>query len=317
MLTEGAADGMRVLTVRSPGGLSFVCLPDRGLDVGWADYQGMPLAWRSPVGDVGPAFAEHAGQGWLRTFSGGLVTTCGLATVGQPGVDQGEELGLHGRCSSTPAREVRWCTDWAGDERIVTISGRVREAAAVGPALEMRRTITTTLGQGILRIDDVVTNLGVAPAPHLFRYHINLGFPLVDGESLRSPPATPAYSRYPLPPHARRVWRGSGPPSAPAPEQVFVAAGEPAAALVNPAPRPSLCLRWSGDTLPLFLVWKQPTRRTYVTALEPSNCRDEGRAAARAAGTLVELQEGEERRYWLELRLTIPTAPDNPTESRP
>ncbi len=89
LLTDGPAHGTRAITVRSPGGLSFVCLPDRGLDLGWADYRSMPLAWRSPVGDVGPAFAEHMGQGWLRTFGGGLVTTCGLTSVGQPGVDPG------------------------------------------------------------------------------------------------------------------------------------------------------------------------------------------------------------------------------------
>ncbi len=320
-LTEGAANGMRIITVRSPGGLSFVCLPDRGLDLGWADYQGMPLAWRSPVGDVGAAYAEHTDQGWLRTFGGGLVTTCGLATVGQPGVDQGEMLGLHGRCSSTPAREVRWSTDWSGNERIVTISGRIREGTAVGPVLEMHRTITASLGQGLLRIDDVVTNLSIAPAPHMFRYHVNFGFPLIDHESRLKYTAATVDSRDPLPPDIIEGWNQISPPSAPRAEQVFVAVGERSAEaaveVVNPVPRPSLRLHWSGDTLPLLLVWKQPTRRTYVTALEPSNCRDEGRAAARAADTLVELQEGEERRYWLELSLKTPAARGETTKQRP
>ena len=175
-LNDGPGAGLRTLTVRSPGGLSFTCLPDRGLDIGWADWRGTPLSWRSPVGEVAPAFAEHAGQGWLRTFGGGLLTTCGLTTAGQPSTDRGEDLGLHGRYSTIPARQVAWDVDWDGDDRTVTITGRIREASAIGDVLELHRTVRTTLGGDSVRIDDVVTNIGAAPAPHLFRYHVNLGF---------------------------------------------------------------------------------------------------------------------------------------------
>ena len=306
VLTDGPAHGTRAITVRSPGGLSFVCLPDRGLDLGWADYRSMPFAWRSPVGDVGPAFAEHMGQGWLRTFGGGLVTTCGLTSVGQPGVDQGEMLGLHGRYSSTPARGVTWSTDWSGDERIVTVSGRVREVSALGPVLESQRTITTTLGSNSLLIEDVVTNLGASQAPNMFRYHVNLGFPMIDHESRIEFDLKPAHPQEPPAHDGMQTWNTISRPSAPVAEQLFIATmnqidKEASATVVNPSSRPSLRLRWSGDTLPLLLIWKQPTRRTYVTSLEPSNCRDGGRAAERASGTLTSLEAGEERRYWLEL----------------
>ena len=309
VLTDGPASGSRVIIVRNPGGLSFVCLADRGLDIGWADYCGVPFAWRSPVGDIGPAFAEPTGYGWLRTFGGGLLTTCGLTSVGQPSMDQGETFGLHGRYSSIPAREVAWSTDWKSDERITTVSGRVREASALGAAIESKRTITTTLGSGTLRIHDVVTNLGASLVAHMFRYHVNFGFPLIDHKSRIEAGTTTvqprdAFSRTGLP-----DWNVIASPSEPVAEQVFIATLDqpdeaPYAAIINPVSRPSLRLCWSGTTLPLLLVWKQPTRRTYVTALEPSNCRDDGRAAARADGTLIELEPGEERHYWLELSVT-------------
>jgi hypothetical protein len=94
-------------------------------------------------------------------------------------------------------------------------------------------------------------------------------------------------------------------------EQVFtltpVGADDRAvAALRNPPGRPSLRVSWSRGTLPLLVVWKQPTRRTYVTALEPSNCSDDGRAAERARGTLLELEPGEERTYTLDLEVVDP-----------
>jgi hypothetical protein len=311
VFADGPAAGSRMLSVRSPGGLSFVVLPDRGLDLGWADHRGVPLAWRSPAGDVGPAHAEPAGAGWLRTFGGGLFTTCGLSSVGQPSTDAGEELGLHGRYSSLPAREVAWSTEWCGDERVVTVSGRVREASALGPVLELRRTVTTVLGRGSLRLQDVVINLGADAAPHMFRYHVNLGFPLVDQHSRIDCAAVQVAPRDDASAVGLPTWQALDPPSPPVAEQVFTVtpAGEGdrvTATLCNPVGRPSLRLSWSRDTLPLLVVWKQPTRRTYVTALEPSNCHDDGRAAERARGTLVELAPGEERRYTLDLEVVDP-----------
>ena len=309
-LSDGPSAGVRIMTVRSPGGLSFVCMPDRGLDIGWADWAGMPLAWRSPVGDVGAPFAEPAGRGWLRTFGGGLLTTCGLSTVGQPSLHNGEAFGLHGRYSATPARQVAWSVDWVDDERVATITGRVREASALGPVLELHRTITTILGSGQLRVDDVVTNLGATPTPHMFRYHVNLGFPLVDEHSRVS---TPLATVAPLDSKAvndSSVWDRIGPPLRSAPEQIFVVdrsvteAG--AAVLQNDGPRPSLQIRWSVDTLQQLVVWRQSSAGTYVTALEPSDCDDRGRAAASAAGTLRELQPGQQVSHWLEVSILKP-----------
>ncbi len=62
-----------------------------------------------------------------------------------------------------------------------------------------------------------------------------------------------------------------------------------------------MSLNWSRDTLPWLVVWKQLSRGTYVLALEPSNCHDDGRAAERRRGTLVELEPGQHRRYWLDI----------------
>lgn len=175
VLSDGMANGVRVIDVRSPGGISFVVITDRGLDIGRAEYLGVPLAWRSAVGEVAPAFADQHGLGWLDVFGGGLLTTCGLSTVGQPSVDVGRSFGLHGRVSTLPAQAVRASGEWLEDEYVITIEGCVREASALGPALEMRRRITTTLGRPQLRVEDVVTNLGATATPHMFRYHCNFG----------------------------------------------------------------------------------------------------------------------------------------------
>ena len=58
---EGHARGVRSIVVRTGTGLSFGVVPDRGLDVGLADFQGVGLCWLPPKGlaplGSGPALA--------------------------------------------------------------------------------------------------------------------------------------------------------------------------------------------------------------------------------------------------------------------
>lgn len=100
-LKDGVSAGVDAVTFRTGSGFSFVALPGRGLDISWAEYQGLPLCWRSPTGEVAAAFYEPNGKGWLRSFYGGLFVTCGLSAAGQPSTDDGEQFGLHSGCELT------------------------------------------------------------------------------------------------------------------------------------------------------------------------------------------------------------------------
>ena len=71
-LTDGNEKGVDAIDFRTGSGLNFTVLPSRGLDVSYAEYQGIPLCWRSSTGDVSPAHYEPDGLGWLRGFYGGL-----------------------------------------------------------------------------------------------------------------------------------------------------------------------------------------------------------------------------------------------------
>ena len=82
--TDGFERGVRAAQMRSGSGLNFTVLLDRGMDIGPAEFKGMPLAWLSPQGFPHPSYFEPEGIGWLRTFGGGLVTGCGLTNVGSP-----------------------------------------------------------------------------------------------------------------------------------------------------------------------------------------------------------------------------------------
>ena len=180
-LVDGRVRGMRAAEVFTGSGLRFQVLVDRGLDLGAAEHAGRPLAFVHPA-LAAPSLREPHGIGWLRTFGGGLVTTCGLDHFGPPD-PEGEGYGLHGRASHLPAENVRVRQEWRGDEYALEIEGETRQARLFGENLRLERRVSTRLGATSLLLEDRVTNEGFRPAPLAFLYHCNFGFPVVSPES--------------------------------------------------------------------------------------------------------------------------------------
>ena len=84
VLDDGKGRGSRAFEVHNGSGLTFTVYPDKGLDIGPAEYNGLPIAWMTPNGAVAPAFYDDQGAEWLRSWSAGLLTTCGWLNVGGP-----------------------------------------------------------------------------------------------------------------------------------------------------------------------------------------------------------------------------------------
>ena len=145
-LKEGNASGVRALDVRNGGGLHFLVVADRGLDITVADICGVPLAIRFHPGEMRPDFHEDHPMAFIKNWAGGLVTTCGLTNVGNPGEDGIENLVQHGNYNRIAAKNVQYEGTWEGNEYRLQIRGRIREVAPFYPNLELRRKITTYLG---------------------------------------------------------------------------------------------------------------------------------------------------------------------------
>ena len=309
-LTEGNQRGAGLIEVSNASGLSFSVLPGRALDIAAATYRGRSLCFRSATGDVGPAFYEPAGYGWMRSFFGGLLISCGLTFVGHPETDpdeEGEELGLHGRLSAIPAREVSAGGSWHEDQYRLRIAGTMREAVALGTTLELRREITTTLGERRISIHDRVENLGGLRSPLMLLYHTNPGFPLLDEgtrflvnsqlstEWLQDRPVDAAeYER------ARAPEPGAG-------DDVYVhrpvpdANGNVTVALINDRLAYGLQWRIPAAELPLVTQWQHFAAAGYVTGVEPGNCSPLGRAWNRRHDFLEYLEPGATREFHLEI----------------
>jgi hypothetical protein len=304
-LRDGAESGVRIADVRTGGGLRFQVSLDRGMDISTADFNGMPLAWRSANGDVHPAFYDPKGLGWARSFPGGLMTGCGLTHLGAPCIDEGEELGLHGRLSNTPATNVSNATEWIGDRCLFRVSGEVREMTFFGHTLLLRRTIETGLGESIITFRDRVLNDGFTRSPLMMLYHINTGWPLVEEGAQLFVRARGTHPRDAEAEKGLATARTMMSPQAGFREQVFshdlIADDEGYATvlLANSRLAVGLFVRFRQKELPRFIQWKMMGEGTYVLGLEPANCSVQGRAKERERGTLQFLDPGEEKEFHL------------------
>jgi hypothetical protein len=309
-LADGHSKGVRCILLRT-GVLSALVVVDRGLDVANLEYKGTPLAWMSPTGITAPAFYEPEGLGWLRGFFGGLLTTCGLTYFGRPTVDEGEQLGLHGRASYIPAKLHLCRGRWAGDSCVLEIEGEVRESKVFEPNISLYRRIEAELGGSRIVFRDHVRNNGWYRQPFMILYHFNLGFPLLSRESKlvttsrlvvpRDSDAAEGAENYDRFEEPTRGYR----------EKVYFhdlvpdQEGYAYAALLNYSLAGGLgvVIRFKRKPLNRLVEWKMMGEGTYVLGIEPANGLVLGRDFERRVGTLKYLEPQEEQSIEIELKV--------------
>ena len=103
VLHGGKGNGMHFLNVRNGLGIEAWISLDRAGDVSRVSYKGDNFGYFSPCGYVAPQYYDPVGAGFLKSFTAGFFTTCGLTAVGSPCTDEREELPLHGTLSHIPA----------------------------------------------------------------------------------------------------------------------------------------------------------------------------------------------------------------------
>jgi galactose mutarotase-like enzyme len=294
--TSGPARGMRAIEVKNGAGLSFTVLPDRNMDISYAAYKGAPLSFISKVGEISPAFYDE--KDFLRNFTAGLITTCGLTYCGAPCEDNGISLGLHGRIANTASYDVSVVNEWVGDDYIITIRGTSRQATVFGENVTNTRVITVKLGENKIDIENTVENNAFEKTPFMLLYHLNLGYPLVDDGAVIS--TNCEYVR-PMNDDGERNQDTRflvEPPQHVAGEQVFFynSPKNAWARIDNEKLGFGLKISYDGEAMPHFVEWKMMGEGEYVIGLEPANCSSEGIVKNREDGTLRYLEPGESQK---------------------
>jgi len=310
VLSDGRSRDMRAIDINTGSGLQYTILPDRGMDISLATFKGKNLVFLSCNGETHPAFYEPQGLGWLHTFTGGLLQTCGLTYLGAPVKDGDEELGLHGRVSTIPARQVADLSDWNGEEYLIKIRGIVEEGRIFGTKIRLEREISSLRGNNSLVIKDTVTNTGSKTTPYTILYHMNFGFPLLSESAELIIDAEKTVAATPFAEQGIHEFRKFIKPQANIEEQVYFhtlrtdGKGEARVTLRNKTAGISASLKFNTAQLPCFTEWKMMGSGDYVLGLEPGNVPAKNRVMLRNENILPSLEPGETKINIIEVELS-------------
>jgi hypothetical protein len=316
-LGDGVERGNRRLEFRTGTGLRFTVLVDRAMDIAECEHNGRAVGWHSPSGFRNPALHDYEGEGglgWFRSMSG-LLITCGLDhTLFMHDDPAGHyhytprnsvSSSLHGRIGTIPARLTGYGEKWEGDECVLWAEGIVQQSTVFGEDLHLIRRIEATVGTDEIRLHDRVVNHGFYRTPHMYCYHINVGYPVLsEGARYVAPIRDVVWAAHEESYRAQ----GVGYRTLPAPienfhEQVWQhdmapdADGRVNVALVNEALGFGFEVETLKSQFPAMYEWQNLHAGHYAIGIEPSTNHVLGKEFARERGELIWLEHGDERRY--------------------
>lgn len=293
---SGKARGSRGIRVKC-GELSFIVLPDRCMDIAYCEYKNLPMSFDADCGVVSPAYYNE--KDFSRSFTAGLLTTCGLSNTGVSCTDEGQFYGQHGRISNAPASDVCINRYWKDDDYFIAISGRTKETALFGEKLELARTITVKLGESKISIHDEAINNGFSREALMLLYHFNFGYPLIDNGTVLHTNTQNLRARdeealkgiddahvFCAPVHEYK-------------EQVFYrdSVKDSWARIVNEKLGIFSEITYDNKNLPYLIEWKQMGEGDYVVGIEPGTNPPEGRMKEREKGRLRYIEAEETKQF--------------------
>ncbi len=317
-LGDGVERGVRMLEFRTGTGLRFTVLVDRALDIADCEHNGRAIGWHSPTGFRHPGLHEYEGEGglgWLRSFSG-LLLTCGLDHILFMHEDDASRYhymhrssvksSIHGRISTIPAQLTGYGEIWDGDDCTLWCEGVVRQSAVFGEDLHLIRRIEAKVGSDEIVLRDRVVNHGFYRTPHMLCYHINVGHPVLEeGARYLAPIADVVWASHAGEDYARQGvgYRRLGGPANPFHEQVWEhamaadAAHKVPVALVNDRIGFGFMVETDIREMPCQFQWQNLQSGMYAMGIEPSTNHVLGKGFARERDELIWLEHGDARDY--------------------
>ena len=304
-LTKGKGKGMTLLEVTNGCGLAFQLSADRAMDIAKLSFEGVNMGFFSPCGYVAPTYYDNVESGFLKSFTAGFLTTCGLTAVGSPCVDGEEKLPLHGNISNTPCE---WYAYHETADAII-ITATIRDAAIFANKLLLHRTYICSKTENRLVIEDCAENIGTKPSPYMILYHFNIGYPLLSENATVIIPADSCRARDE---HAQKQFDARLQMETPQPNyqeccyyyDVKSKDGIGAVGVYNTDINKGMKLCFRKDTLDCFIQWKMMGEGEYVLGLEPANCTADGRDVCRKNKVLKFIEPNQQYKTRVELTFT-------------
>ena len=312
IMTGGKSNGTRAVDIINGKGLFLTVLPDRCMDIYQLIYKDTNISFISAAGISHPSYYDNRGTEFLRGFFAGFLTTCGLETICAPSGDEGEDLGLHGRISNTPADNfyvdiTEQGTKSGGPE--ITINGMMTEARLFGDKYSLKREIRVFTNENKFEISDTVKNTGFKKSPHMILYHLNYGYPFLDENIEMNIPSEKSEPWDDFAASEIDGWNKFKKPQPDISEQCYAHKlktdenGYAEYSLYNPGLKKGVLVKYDAAALDHFIEWKMCGEGDYVLGLEPGNAPGGGRKKNREDGTLKFLEPLEEVKYHLAVNL--------------
>ncbi len=187
-LKNGRANGAQILELENANSLRIEVVVDRALDIVGASWQGKNLVWLSPTGIVSNQNLDTTEIPWLRNWAGGLITTGGLDHALGPDSDEtsfnysllkNRDFPIHGRISYQPADRFQYFELNESKDSLFVVKGLIKQVTVFGEYLVLNRTIFFGRDNNLISIFDEVTNQSSEVTDHMFLYHCNFGWPLI------------------------------------------------------------------------------------------------------------------------------------------
>ena len=253
------------------------------------------MGYFSPCGFVGSSYYDRREDHWLKSFTAGFLTTCGLTTVGGDAQDGDEFLPMHGTIGNTPAEHAHWYRK--GD--LLVVEADMKDCVLFGRKLQLHRVLEFSTTENKLTLKDTVENHGDEASPVMVLYHMNMGYPLLSEQSELIIPSDRVIPRNA---HAAEGLQQHLQFPTPTPgyeEQCYFHEFDHKglAKIYNHGIGLGLAISFDPKNLNSFCQWKMPGAHDYVLGLEPGNCTPDGRVAMREQGRLQMLNPGEKTTF--------------------
>lgn len=309
-MLNGKADGVKILDIHNGSGLNFNINLDRGMDIPYLSFKGKNVGYISPCGIVAPQYFDDNGLGFLKGFTAGFLTTCGLQVIGIPCSYEGEEYGLHGRISNTPADNYSYeIKQNAEDTFGIEIEGIMSEGRIFDNRLSLKRNIKCFYQKKKVLLTDQVRNEGYNKARHMILYHFNIGYPFLSPNSELIIPTINVKPRDEHSASKLKDWNKIQPPTPGYKEMCYYhklkgdIENMATVIIYNPDIEMGISIKYDLITLDNFVQWKMMGQQDYVIGLEPANATIDGIEDAMNNGSIKYLQAGESVEYKLEFNI--------------
>lgn len=300
LLVGGKGDGMRLLEVRNGLGLDFTISLDRAADISRLNFKGDNFGYFSPCGYVAPPYYDDKALGFLKSFTAGFLTTCGLTAVGSPCIDNRQELPLHGVVNGTPSEQFYSIED----DNKIEINATINQMGIFSDKLMMYRKITCSKKENQILIEDTIENLGDKKTPLMILYHMNIGYPLLSENAKLHIPSAKVTARNTHAENYIETFNQLLEPQACFEEQCYYHSFDTAlgkAAIFNPDIEKGLSISFDTKSLDYFVQWKMFGVKDYVLGLEPGNCHPDGRDKMREENKLKFIDPNEKVTYKVQI----------------